>query len=223
VPLIVHWPKGLPPPAHYEPGTVENGLHEAIDLAPTMLTFAGAPVPPKMQGRLLFGPNAGAPREYAFGARDRCDETVFRLRTVRDDSYRYIRNFTPEQPFLAKNNYKEKQYPVWTLLPQLMAEGKLAPPQAALCAPHMPPEELYDLQADPHEIHNLAADPAQQAVLQRLRGVLEKWIEETNDQGRTPEPEAVVQAQGATKAETNPQKGYTQDGGTAAGVVKPAQ
>ena len=52
----------------------------------------------------------------------------------------------------------------------------------------MPDEELYDLQADPWELHNLAADPAQADVLKRLRGVLEKWIEETNDQGRIAEP-----------------------------------
>ncbi len=65
----------------------------------------------------------------------------------------------------------------------------------------MPAEELYDLSADPHEIHNLAASDSSehQAALARLRGVLEKWIEETNDQGRTPEPPEVAAAKGATK------------------------
>jgi Ca2+-binding RTX toxin-like protein len=46
---------------------------------------------------------------------------------VRDSRYRYIRNFTPDRPFLQANDYKQRQYPVWTLLPQLKAEGKLAP------------------------------------------------------------------------------------------------
>ena len=223
VPLIVHWPKGFPQPAHFQAGAVDDGLHEAIDLAPTTLQFAGAEVPVKMQGSALFGPHGGIARKYAFGARDRCDETVIRLRTVRDARFRYIRNFTPEQPFLAKNEYKEKQYPVWTLLPKLLAEGKLTPPQAALCAPHMAPEELYDLETDPHEIHNLAAEPAHLATRERLRQVLERWMDETNDQGRVPEPEVVVKALGTTQPGTNPQKGYTQDGGTAAGVVRPAQ
>jgi hypothetical protein len=52
----------------------------------------------------------------------------------------------------------------------------------------MPAEELYNLKADPREIHNLAAVLEQDAPLKRMRGVLEKWIEDSNDQGRIPEP-----------------------------------
>jgi len=63
----------------------------------------------------------------------------------------------------------------------------------------MPPEELYDLKADPHEIHNLAATPEHAETLARLRNVLEKWITDTDDQGRTLEPEELVKNQGATK------------------------
>jgi arylsulfatase A-like enzyme len=204
VPLIIRWPKGLPAPAHFKPGTVDERLLVAIDLAPTMLDLAGAKIPEKMEGRPFLGGRAGPPREYAFGARDRCDETVFRLRTVRDARYRYIRNFTPERPFLQKNDYKEKQYPVWNLLKELHAQGKLTPPQEFLCAPTMPEEELYDLQTDPHEIKNLAKSPEHQEVLKRLRAALEKWIEETNDQGKTPEPPEGAERQGQTKAAANP-------------------
>ncbi len=206
IPLLIRWPKGFPAPAHFKAGTVDTRLIEAIDFAPTMLALAGAPVPPKMQGHVFLGGQTAPPREYAFGARDRCDETVFRLRTVRDDRYRYIRNFTPDRPFLQKNDYKEKQYPVWTLLPKLHAEGKLTPAQAALCAPTMPPEELYDLSTDPHEIHNLATAPEHAATLHRLRTVLEKWIADTDDQGRTPEPPEVVASKGMTKGTRKPQK-----------------
>jgi hypothetical protein len=164
-----------------------------------------------MQGRPFLGDKAGPPKTHIFGARDRCDMTVFRFRTVRDDRYRYIRNFTPERPFLQYNQYKERQYPAWTLLPKLNAEGKLTPPQAALCAPSMPGEELYDLERDPHEIQNLAKSPAHADVLKRLRGVLERWIEETNDQGRNLEPEELARNQGVTKSGTQPLKGYTQE------------
>ena len=182
-------------------GLVDDRLIEAIDFAPTMLDIAGVAKPEKMQGRVMFGEHADAPREYAFGARDRCDETVFRLRTVRDARWRYIRNFTPDRPFLSPNAYKEKQYPVWNLLKELHAQGKLTPAQEFLCQPTMPPEELYDLEADPFEIHNLAASttPEHQASLKRLRGVLEKWIEDTDDKGRNAEPPEVVAAKGATK------------------------
>ncbi|MCI0535740.1 MAG: sulfatase-like hydrolase/transferase, partial [Verrucomicrobiales bacterium] len=221
VPLIIRWPKDFPAPKHFKARSVDERLLEAIDLAPTMLALAGVPIPTKMQGRPFLGDKAGPPKQYVFGARDRCDMTVFRLRTVRDQRYRYIRNFTPERPFLQYNEYKEKQYPAWTLLPKLQAEGKLTPAQAPLCAPTMPEEELYDLAADPHEIHNLATSSAHADTLKQLRTVLERWIVESNDQGRALEPEELARNQGVTKRGTPPLKGYTQDGGPAA-ATQPA-
>lgn len=189
VPLIIRWPKSITAPKNFRPGSVDDRLLEAIDLAPTMLSWVGTDIPSKMQGRPFLGEKTGKPKEYIFGARDRCDETAMRIRTVRDAHYRYIRNFTPEVPFLAPNNYKEKQYPVWNLLKELNAANKLTPVQAVLCAPRMPDEELYDLQSDPHEIKNLAnsSDPQDQAALKRLRDALQNWIKETKDQGETPE------------------------------------
>src|SRR5262249_46463922 len=160
----------------------------------TFIDLAGGKKPAGMQGRIFLGEHTEAPREVAFGARDRCDETVFRLRTVRDARYRYIRNFTPERPFLQANAYKERQYPVWNLLKHLHAQGKLHPVQEFYCQPTMPAEELYDMQADPDETVNLVTseNPEHRAALTRLRAVLEKWIEESNDQGRFMEPPEVV-------------------------------
>ena len=110
------------------------------------------------------------------------------MRTVRDARYRYIRNSTPDRPLLAANRYKEKSYPVWNLIKELHAQGKLDAVQDVLAQPTMPAEELYDVQADPHEIHNLARSPAHQAELARLRSALDHWLEETQDQGRELEP-----------------------------------
>jgi N-sulfoglucosamine sulfohydrolase len=214
VPLIIRWPSGLAKPAGYAPGTVTDRFVQSIDIAPTLLALGGAMKPKGMQGQVFLGDRSEAARQYAFGARDRCDETVFRLRTVRDARYRYIRNFTPERPFLQDNDYKERSYPVWNLLKELHAQGKLTPAQEFLCQPIMPPEELYDLQADPHEIKNLvdSKDAAHVAKLKELRGVLEKWIEETNDQGKTLESPELAAAEGVTKpggkpnANPNPMK-----------------
>lgn len=206
VPLLIRWPKNFPAPKHFKPGAVSDQLVDAIDLTATTLSIAGVSKPLKMQGRVLFGEKADPPRPYSYGARDRCDETVFRLRTVRDKQYRYIRNFTPDRPLLHPNEYKQKQYPVWILLPQLAAQGKLTAAQAALVAPTMPPEELYDLDADPYEINNLvhSAKPQHKAARKRLQAALSQWIEETKDQGRVPEPPALAAAKGATKPGSNP-------------------
>lgn len=204
VPLIIRWPKSVPAPKHFKPGTVDDRLIAAIDLLPTMLDAIGARKPVDMQGQVFLGDRAAPPRDYVFGARDRCDETVFRFRTVRDVRYRYIRNFTPERPFLQPNDYKERSYPVWNLLKQLSAEGKLTPVQAVLAAPTMPAEELYDLERDSHETMNLVASPEHRATLERLRAALTTWIDETNDQGKTLEPAELVAAKGATKPGSNP-------------------
>jgi len=210
VPLIIRWPRDFPPPTRFQSGTVDDRLLAAIDLAPTMLALAGAPKPAKMEGEIFLGDHAGPARQYVFGARDRCDETVFRFRTVRDVRYRYIRNFTPERPFLQSNEYKERSYPVWNLLKELNAQGKLTPVQAALCAPTMPEEELYDLETNPHEVNNLAQSPQHQDALQRLRAALEQWVADSKDQGRQLEPPELAKNKGLTKPTSkNPNTGYT--------------
>jgi N-sulfoglucosamine sulfohydrolase len=208
VPLIIRWPTRFPIPAHFSPGTVDSRLLMAIDLAPTMLALAGSTVPGTMQGQVFLGPQTGPDRKYVFAARDRCDETAFRLRTVRDARYRYIRNFTPDRPFLQANRYKETSYPVWNLLKTLHSSGKLSPVQERLCATTMPEEELYDLERDAHEIDNLAGRPEHLATLERLRTVLEDWIVKTDDQGRIAEPPELIQRQGVTRVTTPPNTGY---------------
>ena len=45
----------------------------------------------------------------------------------------------------------------------------------------------------------------------RLRAVLEKWIEDSQDQGKELEPPDLVRRKGMTKAQTNPQSGYALD------------
>jgi N-sulfoglucosamine sulfohydrolase len=194
VPLIVRWPTNLPAPSQYRPGAVHDRVVSLLDLTATTLAIAGIAKPAKMQSRTLLGPQADAPRELAFSARDRIDETVQRLRSVRSDRYRYIRNYMPEHPFSALNRYKERCFPVLPLMRELHRQGKLTPVQQVLMAPRLPDEELYDSANDPHEIKNLAgsSDPEHQRVLQQLRRELDRWIEETNDHGRLPEPPEIA-------------------------------
>ena len=187
IPLIIRWPKGLAQPAGFAPGTVSDRLIASIDISATTLSLAGIAPPLLMQGRVFLGEHAAPARKNVFGGRDRGDETVDRIRTVRDHRYRYIRNFYPEKPFLQTNRYKEFTYPMIPLMRELHAAGKLTAVQARLLAPTRPVEELYDLEADPYEIHNLADDPAYWPRLAHMRDLVATWMVETNDQGRIPE------------------------------------
>jgi N-sulfoglucosamine sulfohydrolase len=194
VPLIVKWPKNFPAPPQYHAGGVNDQVISLLDLTATTLAIAGVQHPLTMQSRVFLGKKADPPRKYAFSARDRIDETVNRIRTVRDARYRYIRNFMPGQSFTSLNRYKEKCFPIKPLMRRLQAEGKLTGAPLALMAPRLPDEELYDTRADPHEIHNLARSSRREhrEALIRLRAALDVWITETGDRGRWPEPPEVV-------------------------------
>ncbi|RFC49307.1 MAG: Arylsulfatase A/Arylsulfatase A [Verrucomicrobia bacterium] len=181
IPCVVRGP-GIPS------GRVREDLVEHIDLAATSLALAGIAKPPGMQSRDVFARDY-PPREAIFAARDRADETVDHLRSVRTADWLYIRNFLPKRPHLQPNNYKDHK-PCSIALRQARAEGLLTPLQESLFAPERPAEELYDTRVDPWEIKNLAADPAFAKVLTEMRGRLEDWMERTADQGRQPEPEA---------------------------------
>jgi arylsulfatase A-like enzyme len=171
-------------------GQARNDLVEHIDLAATSLALAGIEIPKGMQAKNLFTKDYKK-RDAVFSARDRCDETVEHLRSVRTERFKYIRNGHPQRPHLQPNNYKDHK-PTLTRLRQLRAAGELPElVERILFAPVRAPEELYDLENDPFELHNLAADPAHRGTLEELRRRLDHWMEETNDHGRQPEPEEI--------------------------------
>ncbi len=182
VPLIVR------APGRIEPGMVREDLAAHIDVAASTLAFAGLAIPAWMEGRPLFGPEA-EPREHVVSARDRCDETVDRIRSVRTRRYKYIRNFVPERPHLQPNRYKDGKA-IIQALHSLRDEGGLPPNLESLFYAPRPEEELYDLREDRWEMRNLAGDAEHQEMLARLRSILDRWIEETGDRGQDFESEA---------------------------------
>ena len=183
VPLVIRGP-GI------SRGFVRTDLVEHLDLAATSLALAGIPLPSGMQSRNLLAPDY-TPRDAVFAARDRCDETVDHLRSVRTERFKYIRNFLPLRPHLQPNAYKDGK-PIVQRLRELHEAGQLLPlSENLLFAPQRAPEELYDLNVDPFETKNLAADPDFRSTLTSLRGRLDRWIEETHDQGQRPESPAM--------------------------------
>jgi len=169
-------------------GKLRNDLVQQIDMAAISLATAGIPKPQSMQGRDIFAKDY-QPREAIFAARDRCDETVERLRSVRTDRFLYIRNFYPQRPHLQPNAYKDGKSIVKSLR-SLHEAGKLdSLTESLLFSPTRPAEELYEWTTDRWQIKNLAADAAHQETLSKMRSQLDRWIDESHDHG--PESDAM--------------------------------
>lgn len=165
-----------------KPGVVRTDLVEHIDMAAMSLAWAGIAVPAYMQGRNVFDP-AYRKREAVFAARDRCDETIDRIRSVRTERYKYIRNYYPKRPLLQPNAYKDAK-PILQRLRDLNAAGNLNElTQRLLFAPARPAEELYDLRADTFETRNLTEVAEHRQTLMEMRLRLDAWIKETGDRG----------------------------------------
>ncbi len=186
IPLIIRRPGTI------KAGVIDDNMISAIDFAPTCLNAIGVKPPEHFEGQIFIGKNKIS-RKYIVAARDRCDETVDRIRCVRTKQFKYIKNYIPEKPYTQYNRYKDAYYPVSRLMNHLHKQGKLTPEQKVFMADTRPPEELYDVQNDPHELHNLADDPNFQTVLQEMRTRLEDWIQATGDRGQFPEDPAIIQ------------------------------
>ncbi len=178
VPLIITGPKIIA-------GTVREDLVEHIDIAALSLAAAGIQIPQYMQAKNILA-NDYQERTAVFAARDRCDETVDYLRSVRTKNYKYIRNFLPNRPYLQPCRYKDAKA-ILVAIRQWNAEGKLNEAQKLLMQTVRPAEELYDLRHDPHEINNLADDLESGEKLNEMRLRLDQWMETSGDQGRQPE------------------------------------
>jgi arylsulfatase A-like enzyme len=178
VPLVIAGP-GI------DVGKTRKDLVEHIDIAAISLAAAGIAIPDSMQARDVFAKKY-YPREVAYAARDRCDETVEHMRSVRFRNYKYIRNYLHQRPHLQANAYKDNKA-ILVALRNAGREGRLTEIQAKLLAPTRPPEELYDLEKDPFELNNLSDSNLHQRWMTTMRANLKQWEESTNDHGRKPE------------------------------------
>ena len=185
VPLIIKFPY-----SKYG-GTENNNFISFIDYAPSILSLVGIKPPDVMQGEAQFGEfkvNEKAP--YIFAASDRFDEKVDRLRAVRYNNFKYIRNFNPKISNAIPVSYRE-QMPMMRELNKLWKENLLNRDHSLWFKTPKPKEELYDLNKDPYELRNLADEIRLKDTLFFLREVLDKWIIHTNDLGEYSEKELV--------------------------------
>ncbi|MRI00109.1 sulfatase-like hydrolase/transferase [Kriegella sp. EG-1] len=162
-------------------GTIRTELVSLLDVSATTLAFGGVELPDYFNGKNLFDKDFKS-TDYVIGARDRCDYTIDRIRTVRTGKFRYIRNYFPERPMLQAG-YRDNQ-PIVKDMKRLFKEGKLTKYQAEHWFGVRPEEELYNIETDPHQIDNLAEKLEYASVLNKHRTVLEDWIKATDDKGQ---------------------------------------
>jgi uncharacterized sulfatase len=192
IPLIVRIPKSLRDDDQGKPNTVDDRLVCSVDFAPTVLNLAGVPIPNKLQGQPFLGTKLPPKRKHVFGARDRMDERYDIIRTVRDQRFRYVRNFEPLKPYYQYMNTPEKGA---TMIEIRRAEqsGNLTETMAVFSAATKPAEELYDLENDFHEVNNLADNPEHAGKLAEMRTALKDWQNEIGDVGLIPEAEIEIE------------------------------
>ncbi len=175
-PFVVHWPEGI------RQGSGERlALVSAIDIAPTVLELAGVRAAETMQGISLV-PVLQADiqvRRFAFSEHNWHDYEAHG-RSVRDQTgHLYIRNARPGKAWLGPADAVSS--PAHRELKNRRDAGSLTPEQADLFLEPRPAEELYFTPDDPRQVANRVGDRESAGKLGELRGIMDRWQEETGD------------------------------------------
>ena len=107
---------------------------------------------------------------------------------LRNDKFKYIRNYFPENSHALNVAYR-RQMVLMRHLTSLNLKGKLSKEHDLWFRVPKLREELYDLENDPFELSNLSNKPEYLDQLNSLSKVMDNWIEEIDDLGRIPEKE----------------------------------
>jgi len=185
-PMMIRFPDG------HQAGTVDSQLVSFIDFAPTVFSLADIEPPSYLHGQAFLGKYKVPERDYIHAAADRFDGFTDAIRAVRDQRFKYIRNYRPEQGYYLPVTYRE-QIPTMQELLRMKEEGTLNEYQAQWFRESKPEEELFDCKNDPHELNNLVDDPAYAEKLAELRTELNRWLEAIGDQPNLPEGELIDQ------------------------------
>ena len=190
VPLVVRIPENFKHLAKHKRGTRTDGFVSFIDFGPTLLHLAGIKVPSALDGKPFLGPDISpadlAKRDETFGYADRFDEKYDLVRTIRKGKYKYNRNYEGFYPDGLQNNYRYRMlaFEEWR---NLFNSGKcMTDAQKQFFLPR-PPEQLFDIEADPHEINDLSQDPKHKGILLEFRQRLTAKVKAINDLSFYPE------------------------------------
>ena len=161
----------------------DDRLVSFVDLAPTILSLASAPVPHWLHGQNIFDSS----RTYVFASRDRIDEVEDRQRAIRSKDYKYIRSWYPGVPGGHELDYRDNLDMVrnWR---KLFLEKKLTPIESKWFEP--PGErQLYNLFEDPFETNNLINKKEHEHIVRDLDQQLTDFLIRVGDKSELSEDE----------------------------------
>lgn len=185
VPMMVRFPNKL------NAGTIDEQLVSFIDFAPTVLQLANVALPGYLQGQSFMG-DKNSERKYIHAAADRFDGFTDVIRAVRDQRFKYIRNYRTDQGYYLPISFRERIPSMQELL-KLRDVGKLDKNQALWFREKKEREELYDCMNDPHELNNLADQAQYEEKLEELRKEMDRWLERIGDQPGLAEEDLITQ------------------------------
>ncbi len=175
-PWIVKWP------AVVEAGSTCDRLVSTIDIAKTFMGLGGIADPgPSFEGvsfaSLLTNPEKPI-RDYVFAEKNWHDFEDH-VRAVRNERYKYIRNYYDDLPQTPSADGLRS--PTYVELLRLRDKDELNDDQHGCFVTPRPKEELFDTKLDPYELNNLAEDERFATLLRAMRASLKDWEERTGD------------------------------------------
>lgn len=187
VPMIVHLPKKWQHLAKLKSGETDDSMVSFVDLAKTVLSLTGCPVPKKMQGRIFLGPETEEAPQYVHFYRDRMSERYDFSRAITDGQYYFIRNFMPHRPLGRDTRYGFQVQANWRAWEDCYEKGGCNEIQSQFFKPKAS-FELFITKEDPWHVNGIGSLPENQEKLKKLSDELDRWMIKTRDVGLIPEP-----------------------------------
>jgi N-sulfoglucosamine sulfohydrolase len=177
----IHLPMIVRSPVQKKRGVVNDAMVSWLDIAPTVLDWAGATPRQEMPGRSFL---PVLEQEHPQGWDTVFASHVFHeitmyypMRVVRTRRYKLIWNLAYQLPYpFASDLWASATWQGILRRGDTMMGRR--PVDAYL---HRPEYELYDLESDPDEVHNLADNAAYRDVLADLKSRIRRMMETTDD------------------------------------------
>ena len=187
VPLVMCGPESLVPK-----GVLRSDLVDLLDLSATTLAWAGIQIPSWYEGQDLFSTDFSE-RTFVGAHKDRLDHTIDRVRSIRSDRFRYVRNYKLDR-VLLQPQYRDT-HSSFLHLHNLYHSNALSDLHRSIYFGARPAEELYEVESDPSMTKNVANNPQFKNELERHRRLMNTWLA-AGDMGSEEESIKTLQANG---------------------------